>query len=149
MGHAESEPVLRILCVDDDPNAADTLGVLLELAGFDARVCYDGPSALAAAPSYHPDAVILDLTMPGMDGCEVARRLRSAASKNAPPFVLVALTGWDGEEARRRTAEAGFDLHLTKPVDPDQLAMLLADVVILRGTLSGPVVVAPRPPALL
>jgi CheY-like chemotaxis protein len=128
----DREPVLRILCVDDDAQAADILGVLLELAGFEARVCYDGFSALAISREYHPDAAILDLTMPGMDGCELARRLRTLTPERAPP-VLIALTGWDDEEARRRTSEAGFDLHLTKPVDPDQLAFLLADIVILRS----------------
>ena len=136
MQQDDRDPVLRILCVDDDPQAADILGVLLELAGFEARVTYDGVSALALAREYHPDAAILDLTMPGMDGCELARRLR-ALEPDRPPPVLIALTGWGGEEARRRTAEAGFDLHLTKPVDPDQLAFLLADIVILRSP-SGP-----------
>ena len=127
-----SDPILRILCVDDDPQAADILGVLLELTGFEARVAYDGVSALAIARDFRPDAAILDLTMPGMDGYELARRLLERDSFRTPP-VLIALTGWSGDDVRRRTAEAGFDLHLTKPVDPDQLALLLADIVILRS----------------
>ena len=125
------EPVIRVLCVDDNHDAADTLGVLLELVGFEARVCYDGPSALALADLVRPDAVILDLTMPGMDGVEVGRQLRQQTwARNLP---MVALTSLGGEDARRRTAEAGFDLHLTKPVDPERLAAVLADIVILRG----------------
>jgi two-component system OmpR family response regulator len=135
MGHQIDETALRVLCVDDDRDAADSLAVLLELAGFNAHVCYDGQSALAACETYHPEACILDLTMPGMSGLELSRRIRDWAGRREPP-VIVALTGWTGDEARRRTAEAGFDLYLTKPVDPDQLATLVTDLVILR---SGPV----------
>lgn len=125
------EPVLRVLCVDDNPDIADTLGVLLDLAGYEARVCYDGPSALTVAEQFRPDAAILDLMMPGMDGIELARRLRAAPWAGALP--LVAVTALGDDEARRRTTEAGFDLHLTKPVDPDRLANVLADIVIMRG----------------
>jgi two-component system OmpR family response regulator len=125
------EPVLRILCVDDNHDAADTLGVLLELVGYQAKVCYDGPSALAAAEEFRPDAAILDLSMPGMGGDEVARRLRATDWGKTLP--LVALTALSGEDARERTTAAGFDLHLVKPVNPDRLANVLADIVILRA----------------
>jgi CheY-like chemotaxis protein len=121
----------RVLCADDDRDTAETLGVLLELAGFEARVCYDGDEAVAALDGFRPDACILDLGMPGLDGCEVARRVREWAGPRLIP--LVAVTGEDGDEARRRTADAGFDLHLTKPFDPDRVAAVLADLVILRG----------------
>ena len=126
-----SEPVLRILCVDDNRDAADTLGVLLELAGYQARVCYDGDTALEAAEDFRPDAAILDLSMPGMTGDELGRRLRATDWGRTLP--LVALTALSGEDARQRTAAAGFDLHLVKPVNPDRLANVLADIVILRG----------------
>jgi CheY-like chemotaxis protein len=136
-------PVLRVLCVDDHADAADSLGVLLELVGYETRVCYDGASALAAAEEFHPDACILDLTMPGMDGIEVGRRLRQRPwARNLP---LVAVTALGNDEARQRTAEAGFDLHLTKPVDPDRLANVLADIVILRGDYWLPDDVSARP----
>jgi CheY-like chemotaxis protein len=124
-------PVLRVLCVDDNRDAADTLRVLLELVGYEARVCYDGVTALAEADLYRPDACILDLSMPGMDGIEIGRRLRERDWGRTLP--LVALTALGDEETRRRTAQAGFDLHLTKPVDPDRLANVLADIVILRS----------------
>ena len=124
---------LRVLCVDDDPDAAHTLAILLDLAGFESRVCLSGADALVTAAEFRPDACILDLSMPGLDGCELARRLR--AWSHPRPIPLVAVTGYDGEDARRMTAAAGFDLHLTKPVDPDKLAALLADIVILRGDL--------------
>lgn len=126
------DSALRVLCVDDDRDAADSLAVLLELAGFHPRVCYDGSSALAIIEAFQPEACILDLTMPGMSGLELSRRIREWAGFREPP-ILVALTGWSGDEARRKTAEAGFDLHLTKPVDPDHLATLVTDLVILRS----------------
>lgn len=129
------DSALRVLCVDDDRDAADSIAVLLELAGFHPHVCYNGFSALAACETFQPEACILDLTMPGMGGLELSRRIREWAGLREPP-ILVALTGWTGDEARRRTAEAGFDLYLTKPVDPDHLAALVTDLVILR---SGPV----------
>ena len=134
MDRPTDDSALRVLCVDDDRDAADSLGVLLELAGFKPHVCYDGPSALIACETFQPEACILDLTMPGMSGLELSRRIREWAGRREPP-ILVALTGWTGEEARRRTAEAGCDLYLTKPVDPDHLAALVTDLVILR---SGP-----------
>ncbi|MBN9522758.1 response regulator [bacterium] len=125
------DPVLRVLCVDDNHDAADTLGVLLELAGYEPRVCYDGFSALAAAEDFRPDAAILDLSMPGMNGDELGRRLRQTDWGRTLP--LVALTALGGEDARARTTAAGFDLHLVKPVNPDRLANVLADIVILKA----------------
>lgn len=130
------EPTLRVLCADDNHDTADSLAVLFEMAGFEAMTRYDGPSALAAADKYCPDVCVLDLNMPGMAGDEVGRRIRSGPS--GPGTVLVALTGLPEEEAVRRTAEAGFDLHLTKPVDPERLANTVIDIVILRGPLSPP-----------
>lgn len=141
MDRPTDDTALRVLCVDDDHDAADSLAVLLEMAGFKPHVCYDGLTALRACETFQPEACILDLTMPGMNGLELSRRIREWAGRHEPP-VLVALTGWTGEEARRRTAEAGFDLYLTKPVDPDQLAVLVTDLVILR---SGPVTPIPWP----
>jgi CheY-like chemotaxis protein len=136
-------PVLRVLCVDDNHDAADTLGVLLELVGYDAKVCYDGATALAMAEAFRPDACILDLTMPGMDGVELGRRLRQRPwGRNLP---LVAVTALGDDAARQQTTQAGFDLHLTKPIDPDRLANVLADIVILRDSQAGE---HPLPPEL-
>jgi DNA-binding response OmpR family regulator len=124
---------MRVLCVDDDPDAADTLAALLEIAGFVPRTCYDAALALALAKEFRPDACLLDLTMPGLNGWDLARQLREWAGPR--PIPLVAVTGLDGDDARRATADAGFDLFLTKPVDPDTLSAVLADIVILRGDL--------------
>jgi DNA-binding response OmpR family regulator len=131
--------------VDDDPDTADSLSMLLELVGFDPFVYYDGRAALAAIDVIRPDAAILDLRMPGMHGCDLARRLREWAGNR--PFPMVAVTAQNDEEARRLTAEAGFDLHLVKPVDPDKLAMVVADIVILRGDRTGDSSKMSAPPA--
>src|SRR5437763_766914 len=110
---------LKVLCVDDEPQAADAAALVLRRAGCDARACHGGPPALAAAELFRPDVCLLDLAMPGMDGGELARQLLGRASGR--PVRLVALTGlWDGE-ARRRTRDAGFAAHLVKPVEPGRL----------------------------
>ncbi len=116
----------RILVVDDNRDAAASLGALLQILGAEVRVVHDGPSALAAFDAFHPQVTLLDLGMPGMDGYEVARRIRAHAGSGET--TLIALTGWGQERDRRRTAEAGFDCHLTKPVDIDTVTAALASV---------------------
>jgi signal transduction histidine kinase len=117
---------LRLLVVDDNQDAAESLGLLLEMTGNDVRTVHDGPSALAAVEGFKPSVVLLDIGMPGMDGYEVARRLRGQSE--GKDMVLIALTGWGQEEDRRRSREAGFDHHLTKPVDLDMLRALLSSL---------------------
>jgi CheY-like chemotaxis protein len=117
---------LRVLVVDDEPDTADALAAVLRLLGHDARAYYDAPSALAAAAGFRPDACLLDLLMPGVDGFELAGRLKSQA---APP-LLVATTALGGPEDLARSAAAGFDYHLVKPVDP---GVLLAALSKLAG----------------
>lgn len=114
---------LRVLVVDDVHDAADTLAALVRLYGHTARVTYDGSAALEVARSEPPDVALLDLAMPGRDGFELARQLTSLAGGRKP--LLVALTGCGDEEHRRLADEAGFHLHLLKPVDPEQLQALL------------------------
>jgi PAS domain S-box-containing protein len=113
----------RILVVDDNIDAAMTLNALLETLGHETCVVYDGLSALQKAVEFRPDIVMLDIGMPGLDGYEVARRLQSL--KKERPFRIVAVTGWDQETDRAKSREAGFDLHLVKPVDLDELARAL------------------------
>ena len=117
---------LRVLCVDDNHDIADSEVMLLDLCGFDARACYDGRRALAEAREFHPDVYLVDLNMPGMDGCEVARELRS--TDGGLSTTLVAITAKSGTEDYRRTKEAGFDAHLVKPVEPERLMELLSRV---------------------
>jgi CheY-like chemotaxis protein len=109
--------------VDDCPDAADSLALLLNRWGYQAEVAYDGASALAAALARPPAAVLLDMVMPGMDGCEVARRLRG--QPETAKALLVALTGSGREEDVRLCHEAGIDLHLLKPCDPEELRRVL------------------------
>jgi CheY-like chemotaxis protein len=115
----------RILVVDDNVDAAATLQLLLGSLGHETAVANDGAQALKLAVDFRPDLVFLDIGMPGMDGYEVARRLR--ALRTNPPFRIVAVTGWGQESDRQRSREAGFDLHLVKPVDAASLARALAD----------------------
>jgi CheY-like chemotaxis protein len=113
---------LRVLVVDDNVDAATTLGELVRSRGHEVRVVHDGLAALAAAEEQHPDLVFLDIGLPAMDGYEVARRLRAAGP--CPP-KLVALTGYGQEADRRRAEEAGFAQHLVKPAQPDAVLGLL------------------------
>ena len=113
----------RVLVVDDNHDAARTLSMMLEKVGFDCRSSFDGPSALTAAGEFDPHAIVLDIGMPGMDGLEVARRLR--AQPDTRDTLLIALTGWDKEEDRSRSRAAGFDHHLAKPVQLSVLQQLL------------------------
>lgn len=113
----------RVLVVDDNRDAADTLAAILRLGGHDVHVAYDGTAALAAVSTAPPDVALLDIDMPGMDGYTLAHRLRHAPGLD--DALLVALTGLDQESDRRAAALAGFDVHLTKPVDPATLERLL------------------------
>ncbi|HEV8549055.1 MAG TPA: response regulator, partial [Polyangiaceae bacterium] len=141
-GNSESEPVpesmgaakraKRVLVVDDNVDAAETLALLLEALGAETRVAHDGASALAEYPRFEPELVLLDIGMPGMDGHEVARRLRAADP--ARKAVLVALTGWGQAEDRRLAREAGFDEHLVKPAGLEALKAILA----LSGAKAAP-----------
>jgi signal transduction histidine kinase len=113
----------RILVVDDSEDNANSLGVLLESLEGDVRIAGSGPEALSMFESFDPEFVLLDIGMPGMDGYEVARLIRSHHPERHP--VLVALTGWGQEGDRRRAREAGFDHHLVKPADLDALQAIL------------------------
>jgi PAS domain S-box-containing protein len=113
----------RVLVVDDNRDAAESLALLLRLKRHEVQVAYDGPEALEAARRHHPEVVVLDIGLPRMDGYEVARRLRQ--EPGLEKTTLIALTGYGRDEDRRRSQEAGFDRHLTKPVDPLELMNLL------------------------
>jgi CheY-like chemotaxis protein len=128
-GRAEEDPaerpaVRKVLVVDDNIDAADSLAVLLRLEGQDVQVAYEGPAALARAVADPPALAFLDLGMPKMDGYELARAFR--AHPALKDTMLVAVTGWGQPEDRRRTTAAGFDFHLVKPVEPAAMRGLLA-----------------------
>ena len=113
----------RVLLVDDNQDARETLAELLRLWGFELATAADGPSAIQAASEFRPDAIVLDIGMPGMDGHELARRLR--AVPDLQHTVLIALTGHGDSETRRRSEEAGIDHHALKPAQLLELRELL------------------------
>jgi PAS domain S-box-containing protein len=122
---AAAGPARRILVVDDHQDSTDSLALFLRLRGHEVRTAHDGPSALDEIERYRPDVVFLDLGLPGMSGYDVARRVRKMDKLG--PLRLVALTGYGTDGDRQKTREAGFDVHLAKPVDPRALDALLAD----------------------
>jgi PAS domain S-box-containing protein len=119
------DPVLRhrVLVVDDNHDAADSLGTLLEMLGADVHVVYNGPDAIEAIRTYRPSVVLLDIGMPGMDGYEVARRIRKLSEPQ--DVTLIALSGWGQDEDRQRSQRAGFDYHLVKPADASALESVM------------------------
>jgi len=122
---------LRLLLVDDNQDAVDTLSLLLSTLGVEHRTANDGATALAIAERFRPQVVLLDIGMPGMDGHEVARRLREQPIHAG--IVLIALTGWGGEQDHDRSRAAGFDHHLRKPADIDELLRLVGTVEVAAG----------------
>jgi CheY-like chemotaxis protein len=115
---------LRVLVVDDNVDTADSLTLLVELLNHDVRTAYDGPTALEIAVEYRPNVALLDIGLPGLNGYEVATRIRQQAGLEG--IVLVAITGYGQESDRQLAMEAGFDHHLVKPVDFDKVQRLLA-----------------------
>lgn len=113
----------RVLVVDDNKDAAETLCMLLQLTGHEVRSAHNGPDALAACDAFAPDIVFLDISLPGMSGYDVARSLRAHAQHRE--VTLVALTGWGTEEDRNQARSAGFDHHLKKPFDLEKMEVLL------------------------
>jgi CheY-like chemotaxis protein len=124
---APAQPGHSILLIEDNADARDALRVLLELDGHAVEAVEEGNAALDRARAVDPDVALVDIGLPGMDGFEVARRLR-ARDKRRP--VLIALTGYGQPEDRRKATEAGFDGLLVKPVDPSVLSDLLATLEI-------------------
>ena len=123
---ADEKPTAhRILVVDDNVDAADSLAMWLAMLGHEVLTAHNGLKVVETAAEFNPDVVLLDIGLPGIDGYEVARRLRAEHSESK--MRLVALTGYGQEEDRRRTKEAGFDHHLTKPADPMAIQRLLAE----------------------
>ena len=112
----------RILVVDDNVDGAATLAELLRMMGCDVSVANDGTSAVLAVKEYRPDVVLLDIGLPDINGYEVARQVRALPGVRQPR--LIALTGWGQEQDKRMAAQAGFDEHWTKPVDPSRLQQL-------------------------
>jgi CheY-like chemotaxis protein len=122
---------LRILVADDNEDAAESLMLLLQLAGHDVHIVFDGDAAVAAAARLRPDVALVDIGMPKLNGYEVARRIRDHPW--GADVHLVALTGWGQQADKRQAEEAGFDVHLVKPVAPEALDRLLAEIGASRA----------------
>jgi CheY-like chemotaxis protein len=121
-----------VLVADDLQDAADSWAMMLQMMGHETRTANDGVEAVQAAAAFRPHMVLLDIGLPKMNGYEVARRIRSES--RGADVVLVALTGWGQAEDKRRSLEAGFNHHLTKPIDPVALQDLLASAPITGAT---------------
>lgn len=113
----------RVLLVDDNADSSEPLSLLLQAKGHETRVSTDGEEAILVADDFRPNCVVLDLGLPRMDGYEVARRLRERPY--GAELVLVALTGWAGKDVRSKAADAGFDYHLVKPVNWEELERIV------------------------
>jgi CheY-like chemotaxis protein len=133
-GDARGTRPLRVLVVDDNPDAADALAAVVELLGCEVRACYDGATALEHVRTERPDACLLDLMMPGLDGIELAALVKAQAGLR--PLLLVATTALGSLEDRTATALAGFHFHLVKPID----------TATLRGALDRFRTLTRRPP---
>ncbi len=121
----DRKPPLRVLVVDDGRNAADILAMFFEIEGHAVKVAYDGHSAIALVRSFKPQFILMDISMPEMDGLEATRRIRSMdAGRDA---VIIALSGFDGESDRLQSIEAGFDRHLSKPVSAQDLRLIVSE----------------------
>lgn len=126
----------RVLVVDDNRDAADSMSQVLSMSGFEVETCYDGLTALAIAATARPDACVLDISMPGMTGYELARRLREMFPTRPPVFAT--MTAYGDHDHLERAVSAGFDLHFTKPADPAEVAEQLQECVRRAATHTFP-----------
>jgi CheY-like chemotaxis protein len=133
---APASDAVKVLIADDNRDAADSLAILLRGDGHDIRKAYDGTAALETAQEFRPDVALLDIGMPGLDGYEVAQRIREEPWGQG--VTLVALTGWGQAQDKERAMAAGFDHHVTKPVEPERLQALLASAGGSRASRAVP-----------
>lgn len=117
-------PHLKILVVDDNPDSATSMAMMLSMMGHETRTAHDGEAALSTAEEFRPRVVLLDIGLPKLNGYEVAQRIRQ--SEWGATMFLVAITGWGQDEDRRRSEDVGMNLHLVKPVEPGALDRVLA-----------------------
>ena len=130
MGQSTQHSATRILVVDDNEDAANSLATLLEVVGYKVRIAYDGPEGIEAADEFEPAVALLDIGLPKLSGYDIARHVRG---RRGGEVLLVAITGWGQEDDRRRAREAGFDHHFTKPADFDKLLSLIDKELATRS----------------
>lgn len=119
-------PQIQVLVVDDNRDAADAMVMAAQVLGHEATACYDGADALSLLETFRPDLMILDLSMPGMDGYTLARAIRGNGKFTGVP--IIALSGFGADSDRERSLAAGFDMHLLKPMEIDTLERVIEDV---------------------
>jgi CheY-like chemotaxis protein len=124
--------VLRVLVVEDDADAANSLAQLLRLEGYEVQIARDGPAACAVAATSLPDVVLVDIALPGCNGYEVARRIRQQGTAAWPRPFLVAITGSPRDIDRERSRAVGIDLYFSKPIEPDVLLGFLRRLAAAR-----------------
>jgi DNA-binding response OmpR family regulator len=122
MGSQTPPDRCRVLVVDDNEDAATSLAMMLGMRGYEVRMAHDGLEAVRAADEFVPEAALLDIGLPHLSGYDVARHIRS---RQGDEVLLVAITGWGTAEDVKRSQDAGFDHHFTKPADPDRLRQIL------------------------
>ena len=124
--HASTPHRFKILVVDDNPDSALSMAMMLSIMGHDTRTAHDGESAVDTAESFLPDVILLDIGLPKLNGYEVAQRIREKAWGKS--MYLIAVTGWGQDEDRQRSSEVGLNQHMVKPVEPAALEKLLAEL---------------------
>jgi len=122
----------RILVVDDNLDAADSLAILIRTLGYETKACYSGQQAIDETAAFVPDMVLLDIGMPGLDGFETVSRIRQ--QRGGDHVIVVAVTGWTRDEDKKRAYDAGFDLHVAKPLHINKLNELLSLLDPSRGS---------------
>ena len=132
---AQSLSKLRVLVIDDNADAADAMAMVIDMLGYEVMTVGEGRKGVAAALSFRPDLALIDISLPDISGHEVARQLRAlpvASITKSPHLHLIAVTGWSSDEDRSRSLEAGFDQHMSKPLDIDVLESMMASLAISR-----------------
>ena len=124
---------LRVLVVDDTKDVADTCSMLIELSGHEVRSAYTGNRALEIAEAFCPQVILCDISLPDIDGYELAQRIR--ATHWGRDVVLVAITGWGEEDRKARSLAVGFSHHLTKPIDPETIESLLESIAAVQSSM--------------
>jgi two-component system OmpR family response regulator len=135
MSTGDPWPPFRVLCVDDNRECAVSAALLLRTMGFETQACYNGPGALLLNDSFRPAVCFLDLNMPGMDGDEVAVKIRQG--NGWQPLLLIAVTAMSHEAGCAHIKAAGFDMHLVKPVNPKKLVEMVDLLFRVAGTVHG------------
>jgi CheY-like chemotaxis protein len=125
----------KILVVDDNPDSALSLAMMLSIMGHETRTAHDGESAVATAERFLPDVVLLDIGLPKLNGYEVAQRIRHSSWGSS--MFLIAVTGWGQDEDRQRSSEVGLNVHMVKPVEPAALQKLLAELKLKASAGNG------------